>query len=294
VPKPSGTPGDITVLDWAGFKAAVSYTFDDANSSQIQNYGELNALGVPFTFFLWTGKADASNSIWATALEDGHELANHTQSHQSNGTVQDITAATTFIVDRFGVQPYTMAAPNGAGVYSTLARGLFMINRGVSNALIAPNDSTDPFTLPTYIPPTGASVSQFNQQVDDAHDQGRWRTMCIHGFQGGSDGAYQPVPLDAFIESVEHAKSLGTMWIGTLRDVGAYWLGQKAFSGAVTMTVGSDETWTWTLPEDFPPGHYLRVTVEGGTLTQGGAALPWDGHGFYEVALDELSVTLSP
>jgi peptidoglycan/xylan/chitin deacetylase (PgdA/CDA1 family) len=294
VPKPSGTPTSVTVVNWAGFKGAVSYTFDDSNSSQINNYARLNGTGVKFTFFLWTGKNESQNSIWTTALRDGHELANHTQSHSSNGTVQDIEAATTFIQDRFGVRPWTLAAPNGAAVYTTLARGLFFINRGVGNAVIMPNGNSDPFTLPTYIPPTGASASAFNTQVDQARSSGGWRTMCIHGFQGGNDGAYQPVPLDAFIEGVEHAKSLGDMWLDTLVKVGAYWLGQKAFSQAMVTTMGSDKTWTWTLPEDFPPGHYLRVKVDGGTLKQDGAALTWDSHGYYEISLDARSVTLSP
>lgn len=52
-------------------------------------------------------------------------------------------------------------------------------------------------------------------------------------------------------------------------------------------------TWTWTLPDHFPPGKYLRVTVPGGTLKQGGSELVWDGHGYYEIALDAGSVTLS-
>lgn len=294
VPKPSGTPSSVTVVNWAGFKGAVSYTFDDSNSSQINNYARLNGTGVKFTFFLWTGKSDSQNSIWTTALRDGHELANHTKSHSSNGTVEDIEAATTFIQDRFGVRPWTLAAPNGAAVYTTLARGLFFINRGVGNAVIAPNGNSDPFTLPTYIPPTGAAASAFNTQVDQARTAGGWRTMCIHGFQGGNDGAYQPVPLDAFIEGVEHAKSLGDMWLDTLVNVGAYWLGQKAFSQATTATMGTDKTWTWRLPEDFPTGHYLRVKVDGGTLKQNGVALTWDSHGYYEIALDPGSVTLSP
>lgn len=294
VPKPSGTPGDISVLNWAGFKAAVSYSFDDSNSTQIQHYQELKALGVRFTFYMWTGKNDASNSIWKAAVTDGHEIGNHTKSHSSNGTTEDIQAATDFIKETYQVEPYTMAAPNGAGVYTNLAKPLFMINRGVGNAIIMPNGNSDPFTLPTYIPPTGASASAFNQQVDSARDGGGWRTMCIHGFQGGNDGAYQPVPFDAFVSSVEHAKSFGDVWIDSIVNVGAYWLGQKAFSQATSMTSGADKTWTWTLPAHFPPGRYLRVKVDGGTLEQGGQALPWDGHGYYEVALDAGSVTLSP
>jgi len=60
------------------------------------------------------------------------------------------------------------------------------------------------------------------------------------------------------------------------------------------MTSGTDKTFTWKLPDKFPPGRYIRVTTDGGTLKQGGTALAWDPHGYYEVALDALSVTLSP
>jgi len=78
-------------------------------------------------------------------------------------------------------------------------------------------------------------------------------------------------------------------------NVGAYWQGGKAFAAAMTSTSGSDKTWTWTLPAHFPPGKVLRVRVGGGTLTQpGGRTLTWDDHGYYEVALDAGSVTLSP
>jgi peptidoglycan/xylan/chitin deacetylase (PgdA/CDA1 family) len=293
-PRPSGTPDDIEVINWAGFKSALTYTFDDNNTTQIQRYPEMQALGVPFTFFLWTGKSEATNAVWTMAKADGHELANHTQSHQSNGTGEDIDTAQAFIMQRFSLTAYTMAAPNGAGVYTDLAKPRFMINRGVSNKIIAPNDNSDPFTLPTYIPPTGASTNAFNQEVDSARSAGGWRTMCIHGFQGGNDGAYQPVPFDQWKASVEYAKGLGDVWIGTMEDIGAYWLGQKAFSDATKTTAGTDQTWTWELPDHFPPGKFLRVKVAGGTLKQAGAELAWHGNGYYEIALDAGSVTLSP
>lgn len=294
VAKPSGTPGNITVLNWAGFKGAVSYTFDDSNTTQIQNYAAMQALGVPFTFYVWTGKSESSNSIWATAVKDGHELGNHTKSHSSNGTVADIDAATEFLMMKWGVMPWTFAAPNGAGVYTSLTKDKFLLNRGVANRVILPNDNTDPFTLPSYIPPTGASASAFNTQMDQARTMGGWRTVCLHGFTGGSDGAYQPVPFNEFVASVNYVKSLGDMWIGTMENVGAYWRGQKAFSQATTTTMGNDKTWTWTLPPSFPPKKYLRVTVPGGTVKQNGVEVPWDGHGYYEIALDARSVTVSP
>ena len=297
VPRPAGAAGNFEVLDWAGFQAAVSYTFDDSNSSQIQNYAALQALGVPFTFYLQTGKvADSSNPIWGQAVLDGHELGNHTQSHLSTGATigADTDAATAFIESNFGVTVYTMAAPNGSGDYADIARTRFLINRGVNDQQIAPNGPTDPFNLSCYIPPPNTLATTFNAKVDAVRTAGNWQVMLVHGFTGGSDGAYQPVALAEFLAGVEYAKGLEDVWIDTLVDVAAYWIAQKLITAATPTTADGATTWTWTLPAHFPPGEFVRVTVDGGTLTQAGAELPWDDHGYYEVSLDVGSVTLSP
>jgi len=293
VPKPAGAVGGLQVVNWAGFKAAVSYTFDDTNSSQISHYKELAALGVRFTFYLITGKNEINDPVWTQAVADGHELGNHTKSHQSNGTGQDIDAATTLIEDKFKTKVWTMAAPNGAAAYTDLAKSRFLINRGVANGLVGPNDNSDPFTLYCYIPPTGASKSAMDSQVTDARTAGKWRIVLVHGFSGGSDGAYQPVAFDQFSASVAASKALGDVWIDSVVNVGAYWLGQKAFTKGAPAGSGAG-TYTWTLPAHFPPGKYLRVKVTGGTLSQKGATLPWDAHGYYEVALDAGTLTLAP
>jgi hypothetical protein len=76
-------------------------------------------------------------------------------------------------------------------------------------------------------------------------------------------------------------------------NVGAYWRAQKVVSAATPIAAGNSQTLTWTLPPHFPPGKYLRVTVDGGTLLQGGTPVPWNSHGYYEIALDIGSLTLS-
>lgn len=293
---PSGAAGGLEVLNWAGFTAAVTYTFDDSNQTQLQNFSQMLGLGVPFTFYLWTGKQESSDAAWDDALAQGHELGNHTQSHQGSGDDLggDTDAAQSFIMERFGSVAYTMAAPNGSTSYVSVGQTRFIINRGVADGLIQPNGDNDPFNLQGWIPPTDAGADQFNAKVDAARSGGGWQIMTIHGFTGGNDGAYQPVSLDGWVQSVEYAKSLGDVWIGTMENVGAYWLGQKAFSAATPETASDATTWTWTLPENFPPGKYLRVVVDGGTPMQDGSALPWNEHGFYEVALDTGSLTLSP
>jgi peptidoglycan/xylan/chitin deacetylase (PgdA/CDA1 family) len=296
VPQPAGTPGNLRVLDWAGFTGAISYTFDDSNSSQINNYGVLNALGVPFTFYLQTGKtAESQNPIWAQAVLDGHELGNHTQSHQTTGDLgADTDRATQFIESRFGVTVFTMAAPNGFTGYSAVASTRFLINRGVRDQQIRPNDASDPFDLPCFIPRDDAPQSDIDAKTDAVRANRTWQTVLVHGFNGGTDGAFNSIDLDDFLGAVNYSKSFGDIWLDTLLEVAAYWRGQKTFTSVTPTTSGSDTTWTWTLPAHFPPGRFLRVTVDGGKLTQAGATLAWDDHGYYEIALDAGSVTLSP
>jgi hypothetical protein len=281
----------------------MSYTFDDDNQSQIDHYADLQALGVPLTFYMWTNRTQAMNSVWTQAVKDGHEIGNHTNTHpstfNSSTAANDIDTATTFIKNNLKVTPYTFAAPNGtngASGYSPFAQTRFLIDRGVSDGVITTTSNSDAMNTNCWIPAANltSSTTIFSTQVDDARSKGGWRCVVVHGFQGASDSAYQPVPLDAFVAGVQHAKTLGDVWIGRMMDVAAYWLGQKAFASAMTMTSGTDKTWTWTLPSNFPPNHYLRVTVDGGTLKQGGTALTWDSHGYYEISLDAGSVTLSP
>ena len=53
-------------------------------------------------------------------------------------------------------------------------------------------------------------------------------------------------------------------------------------------------TWHWALPAHVPTGAFVRVRVDGGALLQNGAALSWDGRGYYEVALDPGELTWIP
>jgi hypothetical protein len=253
------------------------------------------ALDVPFTWYLQTNKtSDLGSTVWAQAVAAGHELGNHSHSHQQTGTGGDIDMATQLIESMFDVTVYTMAAPYGDTSYSTIAETRFLINRGVNNANIAAGNIGGRFNLPCYIPNDDAPKGDMDTQIAATRTAGAWRTVLVHGFNGGSDGAYNSVALDAFVDHVNATKDLGDLWLDTVVDVGAYWIGQATIEAVTPTTAGSDQTWTWTLPDHFPPGKYVRVTVTGGTLKQNGTALPWDANGYYEVALDAESMTLSP
>ena len=96
------------------------------------------------------------------------------------------------------------------------------------------------------------------------------------------------------VKTVNYTKGLGNVWIGTMVGVGAYWRAEKMLNDVQEKTEGGDLVYSWALPDHFPPGQFLRVTLEGGTLKQCGVEVPWDSHGYYEVALDAGSLTISP
>src|SRR5262249_49487252 len=152
-------------------------------------------------------------------------------------------------------------------------------NRGTTPGTVAPNDDTDPFNLPRWGPAENDTVDKFDAAVDGARAGRRWVIMLLHSLAPTTAPGYATVGVSAVTGSIAHAKSLGDVWIDTMANVGAYWRGQKVFSSLSPTIARNTQVWMWRLPEHFPTGKYLRVTVDGGTLTQRGRPLDWDPHG---------------
>lgn len=307
IAKPMGTPGNLVVLDWAGFKAAVSWSLDDSQPSQIDHWPELKAEGVRMTFYVnssgnWYPGYDAT---WKDAAAQGDEIANHTVNHchadltgcSSNlGSVdQEIDQCTTYIETRLGTPAvWTLAYPFGDLGYEPFAPPRFFLARGVSPGTIAPKDNTDPFNLPIMAASGGEPASVFNGNIDTALAQGRWLIFLFHSILPTTQNWVAGVDITSITGSIDHAKAFGNVWIDSVVNIGAYWRAQKVFSALTPTTSGSSTTWTWSLPAHFPPARYLRVKVDGGTLSQGAGPLAWDDHGYYEIALEAGTLTLSP
>src|ERR1017187_7427629 len=312
--KPSGTGSKVTVLAWAGFKSAVSFTFDDTNQSQIDNYSLLQAQNdkgnnVRYTFYMQTGKTgELGSSVWPQALKDGHELGNHTKSHSPPANTTDIQAAEDTLKSMFSVTAYSFAAPNGDSSYVTTIPTMkeFLTNRTAGNGggiAMTDDPTSKQWSLPCIIPSPSAQTSAMTSSISSAISGGKWVTFLIHGFllnpttgKSETDGAYQPVDIVQFTGAVKWAKDQGNIWIDTVGNVSAYWIAGYKFASLAATTTGTDKTWTWKTSDfsnPFPPGHYLRVTTDGGVLKQGSTVLQWDDHGYYEVSLDAGTLTLS-
>jgi hypothetical protein len=131
-------------------------------------------------------------------------------------------------------------------------------------------------------------VSALNGHIDAARGEGSWLIFLFHSIAPNGEAWYAPVDVANIGGSIDHAKSAGDTWIDTLASIGAYWMGQRLVEGATV----NGQVRTWTVPPNFPPGKYVRVIVDGGELSQKGSSLAWNGHGFYEVALDAGELTL--
>ncbi|WP_283402029.1 polysaccharide deacetylase family protein [Halorubrum sp. DM2] len=307
VSRPSGEPGNLRVLDWAGFRSAVSYTFDDALPSHVEHYGALRAAGADVTFYVPSDR-DASADAWRAIAADGNELGNHTASHPhgdltggSFGTPREsrraeLDACASYLtedLDQPGVS--TMASPFGDRGWRDAARetGL-LLNRGVGGGTVAPDGETDPYELPSYVAQAGDTAETFDRLVDDARDAGEWLLFTFHSIAPTDEEGYAPVAVDELAASIEHAATAGDVWVDTVARIGSYWRAQRFFEGVTPTEVGDETVWEWECPDAFPDGHRLRVTVDGGTLEQNGRPLPWNGRGYYEVSLDAESLTLTP
>jgi hypothetical protein len=158
------------------------------------------------------------------------------------------------------------------------------------NNLVTPS----PFNTFSFIPNAGAPASDFYGPLDAARTDGGWKVFIVHGFTGGDDYAFKPIDFQTFVDAVGYAKGQSDLWLDTYLNVGAYWRAEDVFNHVQPTISGNDRTWSWGLPDHFPPGKCLRVSVDGGTLIQNGTVLPWNSHGYYEVSLDAGSLTLSP
>ena len=304
VPQPSGSAPspNLRVLPWAGFKAALTYTFDDSQPSQMEHWPELKATGVGMTFFLkpsanWQAGYDTD---WTAVAAAGCELANHTWSHcradlsgcTPVGTQGDeIDQATTYITSHLGAKAvYSFAAPFGDSGWNTYAAPRFLLGRGVVSGLVPASGVSDWYNLPVFPVTASQTATDFNAGIDSARSQGRWSIFLYHSIRPTSSDWYAGVDITDITASLVYAKSLGDVWVDSFTAVGAY---ARALQMFETVAPNAN-TWTWTLPDHFPPGKVLRVTVDGGSLSQGETALAWDSHGYYQVALDAKSLAWKP
>jgi peptidoglycan/xylan/chitin deacetylase (PgdA/CDA1 family) len=300
---------DLKAVPWNGHKAATSLTFDDGDPSHLDVViPELNKRHLHGTFFLIANKISREDE-WRKILSDGHEIGNHTLDHKhaSELTPQDeeaqVVGAQNVLQKEFGIAIYSFAYPFveiSPGLKAQVAK-TDLLGRGGYGASyeVTPDQDPDWANIPSRTTMTAFPFATYQQWISADVEKGGWLVWMIHGLEGTPWG-WQPITKQIFGQILDDLQS-NDIWVGTFTEVGAYLRAQKAFEKSQVQKSDQGETWTWTIPDHFPPNVLLKVrpspalaaggqTIE---IRQGNQKLSPDAKGDYSIHFDLKGLQLS-
>jgi len=235
----------VYTFEWPeGIKAAVSFTFDDGRSSQLElAIPLLNEYGVKGTFFVSPPNVDRARVGWREAAAQGQELGNHTFTHPctenfpwiesanalenmvSDDMRVNLSTASDFTRETLGVQPRTFAYPCyqtflGQGAkrisYVPLVAELFLAGRGGGDECSADPVSVDLAHVPAITADT-RTFEELRPWIDQAVDQGRWLVFVTHDV--ASEPARQAIAVNEMRRVVEYAVKQKEIRVDTFGNV---------------------------------------------------------------------------
>jgi peptidoglycan-N-acetylglucosamine deacetylase len=240
-------PGQTPVLfRWPAGRAAISLSFDDARTSQVDDgLALLKKMGIRVTFFVTPAGVEKRLDGWKQAVLDGHEIANHSLTHPCSGNyafssgnaletytlesmAQQLDEANARIEKLLGAKPTTFAYPCGQKFvgrdrnvqsYVPLVAERFLVGRGYMDE--SPNNPE----LADLAQAMGTAFDdldfpQIKTIVDAAAADGRW--VIFAGHEIGQKG-YQTTDLRALEQLCAYLKDPANgIWPGTVAEVGAY------------------------------------------------------------------------
>ncbi len=302
-----GQPSTLKVLPWNNHAAALSLTFDDSRAVHLDVViPELNKRHLHATFFLIVSKTTRLDE-WRKARLQGHEIGNHSVSHEH---AADLTKATeelqvedarNFLNSNFNAEIFTFAYPFtevSPGLLYWVRRYDFAARGGRgdgSQVYIAANTQPDWYDLPSQPSYTKYDAATYRGWVDKDISMNAWTTLQIHGIGDPSTG-FEPIPSETFIDLLNYLKSAEgrALWVAPFGEVAAYFRAQKIVEAVQPQTVNHEARYTWQIPTPFPHGVMLKVAVNGSgeRLFQEGRELRRSKDGAYLVSFDSRELVV--
>lgn len=234
---------------WPGAaQAAISLTFDDARSTQMDvGIPILNEYGFRGTFFVSYHATEERLTEWKAAAAAGHEIGNHTKTHPCSGCYDfvrergnaledytlermaaDIDEASAWIEDRFGSKPTSFAYPCGqtfvgrgsaARSYVPLIAERFLAGRLFRSEYAAPPLHLDPAQVFSFdidrIEP-----ESLLQQLEEGFAAGHWIILTGHEVAPDHPQGILPVTLNAICQWAREKQS--NLWVDTVSAVASH------------------------------------------------------------------------
>ncbi len=252
----SSKPETVEQFHWPdGKRAAVSLSFDDARTSQVDTgLALLAAHHMKVTFFLQANNIAKRLDGWKKAVAEGHEIGNHTVTHPCTGNyafsrhnaledyslammAEQLDGANAEIERQLGVKPRTFAYPCGlkfvgrgldARSYVPLVAERFVVGRGYLDESANDPAFTD-LAQAMGTPFDNLTFDQMKGLVDDAVKEGRW--IIFVGHEIGPRG-FQVTDAAALGELCDYLNDPAHgIWVGTVAKVGDYVRQQQAHGG---------------------------------------------------------------
>ena len=229
-----------------GRQAAVSLTFDDARSSQVDTgLAVLDRLGAKATFYVVPVRVEERLEGWRRLVASGHEIGNHSLRHPCTGnfawsreaaleeyTVDtmraELVGANQRLKEQLGVEPVTFAYPCGQTFvgrggatrsYVPLVSELFLAGRGWLDE--TPSDPVfhDPAQV-SGMSMDGMDFEEVRALVEGAREAGQWLVLAGHEM---AESGRQTTRLAMLEELVPYLQDPSNgIWFETVATVAQY------------------------------------------------------------------------
>jgi len=239
-------------LEWPdGAKVAISLTFDDGRSSQVDGgTALLDQYDVKATFYVVPGAVEKKIEGWKHAVAKGHEIGNHSLTHPCSGNFpwaranalenytvdqmnNELMEANKEIQKLLGVTCTSFAYPCGQSFvgrgketksYVPVVATLFSTGRGWMNE--GPNDPQFcDFAQLTGIESDGKDFEQILPIIQSAAKNGQWVVLAGHEM---NESGPQTTRLTMLKKLLEYAKdSAHGVWIAPVGTVAKYVHGHR-------------------------------------------------------------------
>ncbi len=291
----------LTVLPWDDHRAAVSLTFDDARPVHLDvAIPELNKRNLRTSFFVIVSKLTRLDE-WRQAQAEGHEIGNHTVSHEhpaaltTEGEEVQVEDARNFLDSNFHANIITFAYPYmeiSPGLlywvmkYSFAARGWTQDQ----NLLYVKSDvDPDWYNLPGQPVFTKYGLDVYQGWVEKALSLNAWTSFQFHGIGDPSTG-WEPIPTETFTALLDYleAEQAKGLWIAPFGEVAAYLRAQRILESTEPLVSSGEQKFTWDVSAPFPSGVVLKIKISrsGLRVYQNGRELRASKTGIYSVAFD--------
>ena len=261
-------PPKVTVAQWPGDRlAAISLTFDDAMSSQLDNAGPiLKKHHVNGTFFVSTGQPSWRNrkSEWKALAQRGNELANHTvhhpcllpeiQPHSQDYTPEmmeaEIRDTAQEIIRLLNLhRGLTFAYPCGnasfgqpwdqvrnASLYLQYVAQYSFGARGAGGGGPLNPDEMSVLTVPDLGPTDGKDFATLLAMAEQGIRTHQWGIYCFHGV----GGEWLSISSDALDQLAAYLELHPEIWTAPFGDVLRYSQERQAASVRVNQSTGTE------------------------------------------------------